>query len=64
MVRILDYNGRDADRTVTVATIAGLKAAVSRIRSQRLADPVAVAIDQAVDVMTIAATTEQPRSDA
>ena len=31
MVRILDYNGRDADRTVTVATIAGLKAAGQRL---------------------------------
>lgn len=31
MVRILDYNGRDADRTVTVATIAGLRAAGRRL---------------------------------
>lgn len=31
MVRILDYNGRDADRTVTVATIAGLKSAGERL---------------------------------
>ena len=30
-MRILDYNGRDADRTVTVATIAGLKAAGERL---------------------------------
>ena len=31
MVRILDYNGQDADRTVTVATIAGLKASGERL---------------------------------
>lgn len=31
MVRILDYNGQDVDRTVTVADIAGLKAAGRRL---------------------------------
>lgn len=50
MVRILDYNGRDADRTVTVATIAGLRAAGRRLAQVTVGTPQEAAAAEAAGV--------------